>query len=233
MKKQTSVAIIGLLLLFPSLSYAGVIPTGDSIVPGPGASIIDGGLSTTYWNNDNGSNSNWEYIYNPPNGGRQFSWVNLAKEFTNLDPIDIQLSVDPSEGTTEYLFVENIYNNTGENWTDYHVLLGVGIGDDFESLTNFGFDFQGLDFDTPDADPAPAFVYVNNDLLLDDPLDITPIFATLFHGDQELTFQDGVFASPNIKPAILAFSFDVPDLGLPGRIRIHLAPISYGSILST
>ena len=65
---------------------------------------------------------------------------------------DYEFSVANSGGTTEYFFTTNVSNNSGVAWTDYHFQLGFGTGANFIPV-GVGF---GLDFDTPNGDPAPA-----------------------------------------------------------------------------
>lgn len=195
------------LLINPPQAFCGAF-LGDDVTYGAGASLSDGGLA--YTNDDNVSQSSWEYLYNPPNGGRTFSWLNIIKEFNNLDPIDIVFNVSPSGGTTEILLIENVFNNSGVDWSDYHVVLGTGTGDNFKPLSDADADFLGLDFDAPDFDPTPVFVYVDD--LQGDPLITQPVFNTLNHQSLSLFFGDGVFNANNTKDTVLAYAIDFPDL---------------------
>ncbi|MCL4814500.1 MAG: PEP-CTERM sorting domain-containing protein [Vicinamibacteraceae bacterium] len=65
---------------------------------------------------------------------------------------DFEFNVDNSGGVTEYFYSGNFLNNTGIVWTDFHFQLGFGTGADFV-LAPVGI---GLDFDTPNGDPAPT-----------------------------------------------------------------------------
>jgi hypothetical protein len=79
--------------------------------------------------------------------------------------LDYEFNVASSGGTTEYFFTTNVINNSGIAWADFHFQLGFGTGAAFEPA-GAGF---GLDFDTPDGDPAPsssAFPVLNHQATL-------------------------------------------------------------------
>jgi len=67
-----------------------------------------------------------------------------------FDILDYEFNIADSGGTTEYFFTTNVVNNSGIAWDDFHFQLGFGTGAAFVPV-GAGF---GLDFDTPDADPA-------------------------------------------------------------------------------
>jgi len=69
-----------------------------------------------------------------------------------FDILDYEFNIADSGGTTEYFFTTNVVNNSGVAWDDFHFQLGFGTGAAFVPVSA-GF---GLDFDTPDADPAPT-----------------------------------------------------------------------------
>lgn len=62
--------------------------------------------------------------------------VTLYKTFTSLLPIDVGfIYSDAPAGTSNsirFIFQEEVTNNTGLLWTDYHFQLGQGLGDEFE-----------------------------------------------------------------------------------------------------
>ncbi len=66
--------------------------------------------------------------------------------------LDYEFNLADSGGTTEYFFTTNVVNNTGIAWDDFHFQLGFGTGPNFVPVSA-GF---GLDFDTPEGDPAPT-----------------------------------------------------------------------------
>jgi len=52
------------------------------------------------------------------------SVVPVSKVFRTLDPISITYVVMNSGGTTKDLFSDTVFNQTGRDWTDYHIDLG-------------------------------------------------------------------------------------------------------------
>ncbi|NQU23146.1 MAG: PEP-CTERM sorting domain-containing protein [Candidatus Nealsonbacteria bacterium] len=69
--------------------------------------------------------------------------IRIFKEFTAMGPIDTQFSLEPGGASIMGLFIrEEITNNTGVAWGDYHFQLGFGLGDEF---TPSGVD-DGLSF---------------------------------------------------------------------------------------
>ena len=66
--------------------------------------------------------------------------------------LDYEFNLADSGGTTEYFFTTNVVNNTGIAWTDFHFQLGFGTGSNFVPVSAG----SGLDFDTPEGDPAPT-----------------------------------------------------------------------------
>lgn len=95
----------------------------------------------------------------------------LQKDYVGIGPIDIEFTVVPSGGTTEYSFVEGVQNSTGIDWTSYCMQLGFGVGDDFvPSPSGDGLDFDAPDYNSPfffepyGGAPFPD-VIVNEDLV--------------------------------------------------------------------
>ena len=75
--------------------------------------------------------------------------------------LDYEFNLADSGGTTEYFFTTNLVNNSGIAWDDFHFQLGFGTGAAFVPVAAG----VGLDFDTPDRDPAPtssAFPVLNH-----------------------------------------------------------------------
>lgn len=60
--------------------------------------------------------------------------VCTPKTFQELAPIDINVFVEPSGGTTEYLFTETVVNSTDAVWNGYNMAIG------FQSDNPFGED---------------------------------------------------------------------------------------------
>ncbi len=113
----------------------------------------------------------------------------VQKTFLSSDtPIDIVFNVDNSQGVTEYLFAEGVFNASGVAWNDYHIQLGTGTGDGFV-LANPAL---GLQFDST---PAPSSADFTSAVLL----------------PQTLAFSNGLI--PASSGLSLSFTVDVPDIG--------------------
>lgn len=138
----------------------------------------------------------------PPTNPNNDNWVGpspnlveiLQKHYIGLGPIDIEFTVAPSGGTTEYHFREGVQNSTGLDWTTYCMQLGYGTGADF-TLSPAG---DGLDFDAPDYDSPVSF----------SPYGASGPFPTVVVGEDLIEASGGVqsgYAEP------FFFSIDVPD----------------------
>jgi hypothetical protein len=112
------------------------------------------------------------------------------KHYVGIGPVDIEFTVVPSSGVTEYAFVEGVQNDTGIPWTDYHIQLGFGMGAAFMPSPPG----DGLDFDAPDYDS---------------PFSFAP-FTTVVVGEDDVDAYGGVIPSPMfVSPFV--FHVDVPD----------------------
>ncbi|MBD2343569.1 PEP-CTERM sorting domain-containing protein [Anabaena subtropica] len=109
-------------------------------------------VATPSPNNDNSITPSPNQILNFP--GLSCS----PKNFQAIAPIDTQLFVSPSGGTTEYFITETVVNNTSSIWNGFKFQIGFGINDNFAPpeliLVPFGFaipdfDFNGLGSDVP------------------------------------------------------------------------------------
>lgn len=109
--------------------------------------------------------------------------------FNSLGTLDVEFVAVNSGGTTEYRFTQFLVNNTGQTWTDFHLELGFGLGDEFvrSSLSDL------LDFDTPDIDPVAT----------------SSSFATLIHQPETLDWSDG--SVPAVSSTAFTFAIDLPD----------------------
>ena len=90
------------------------------------------------------------------------------KRFDFPDYIDIQFTVLPSDGVTEYQVSEFVDNNTGSPWGSYRMQLGFGTGVDFVlSALNDGLDFDFPTYDTPPTSAAfPTVLTPDEDQLV-------------------------------------------------------------------
>jgi hypothetical protein len=100
---------------------------------------------------------------------------------------EVEFAVSNSGGATEYFISQNLFNLTGQTWTGYRYELGFGRGSSFVAASG------ALDFDLPNADPAPT----------------SSRFAVLTHQPQSLEWSGGT--TPDLVAAAFTFSIDVPD----------------------
>jgi hypothetical protein len=202
--------------------------------------IVDAGLPdsveelirfTEIENNDN-VEFTFEDLINSEEPPEDFNWVLLVKEFDSLEPIDIPFLVEDSGGVTEYLFIEGIINATEEDWLDFHLEIGVEMDEEFVKMSEFDSQNYGLDFDTPDNDPTPAFFrIIEGGEGEDDTVD--PVFNSVDHLQDQLAFYNGVLPPLDELNDVedlpfVAFSIDVPDV--PEEYREELED-SYEFIL--
>ena len=116
------------------------------------------------------------------------------KNYVGIGPVDLVFTVTNTGGTTEYLFTEGVYNNTGVTWSGYHLELGFGHDAGFvHSPSGDGLDFDAPSYNSPfNFNPSPGFFPT-----------VTPT-------------EDDVFASGGVMPNLsfagyFRFSVDVPD----------------------
>ena len=113
------------------------------------------------------------------------------KAFGVSDYIDMDFTLADSGGTTEYVLVEGLGNNTADTWTGYRIVLGFGLGASFVESTAG----DGLDFDAPDYD-SPTVLAV-------------PFFSTVTTTEDEILLSDGAMGPLTFSNLI--FTVDVPD----------------------
>lgn len=185
--------VVALLL---SSASAGTITHPLDLPPGPAPTVSGPGLglgvvpivSTLSPNNDNQTG-----------GGLLDNNIDVnLKRFDRNDYIDIEFTVRPSAGTTEYRVVEFVDNNTGVPWSSYTVQLGFGTGGAFApSGGAFGLDFDAGGFDPPPSSTAMAITTTTPDTL---------VFSG-FHGAGAQQYN---------------FRIDVPDFPVPGPMTFVL-----------
>ena len=92
------------------------------------------------------------------------------KNYIAVGPVDIVFSVTNSGGVSEYLFKEGVFNNTGLNWSGYHIELGFGFDAGFvKSLPGDGLDFDAPDYNSPfNFAPSPGFFFPTVSVTEDD-----------------------------------------------------------------
>ena len=81
------------------------------------------------------------------------------KNYVAVGPVDLVFDVTDTGGVTEYDIKEGVFNNTGLNWTGYHIELGFGHDATYvKSLSGDGLDFDAPDHNSPlFFNPAPGF----------------------------------------------------------------------------
>ena len=150
-------------------------------VSGPGLGFASVAFTSTLSpNNDN-----------VPSGLADNNITVPLKRFDFADYIDIEFSLAPSGGVTEYQVSEFVDNNSGVPWSSYTMQLGTGTGANFQlSALN-----DGLDFDSPTYDLPPT----------------SGAFPTVNAPDEDqLVFSGGAGHGGGAQPYV--FRIDVPDL---------------------
>ncbi len=148
-----------------------------------------------------------------------YNAISIGKYFETMDPIDIYFGLEPSGGTNEYLFVEEIYNYSNETWRGYEIELGLwGEGVGYVSLSDSGVAdlFPGLDFDAPDQDMTPTlfrWAYADEESEEWTPPWIEEIASASVHSDDNILFEGFEYTmDPETEEPIYAiFALDVPD----------------------
>jgi hypothetical protein len=132
MLRNASFGFFGLLALtllcfaLPGAGFAGTITSatmfGTEAGTGPGLGTVDiPVIDTPNPNNDN---------VTPPSEIDNNIVVPI-KKFSFNGYIDMQFNTDFTDGTSEYLVLESIDNDTGVPWSGFRMELGYGVGDDF------------------------------------------------------------------------------------------------------
>jgi hypothetical protein len=172
---------VAVILLFRGAAFGGTILSSPIVTSGPGLGIASvPAVITVQANNDNV----------PADNRLDNNLVVPFKRFDHDDFIDIQFTVAPSEGFTEYQVSEFVDNNTGLPWTSYKMQLGFTVGGVFTpSIAN-----DGLDFDAPNYDTLPN----------------SGAFSTFATPDEDQLVFSGGLHGAGAQP--YNFRIDVPDL---------------------
>jgi hypothetical protein len=190
-----------LLTTFGLMSEAATIANVNTFsLPGFSTGSLSPGLPTSP-NNDNVSAAS-------PNVISYSIFFNSG----GLGSADLEFNLNNSGGTTEYWVAPSgfgVVNNTGFSLTGFLVELGFGVGSNF--VRSGAAD--GLDFDTPDRDPAPSSV----------------AFPSLVQDVDTLRWSGAVVGLGQIGAS---FAIDVPD-GLQNvhpsgvnRFTVRLTPVA-------
>lgn len=160
---------------------SGYTPFGPNAGTGPGLGTVSvPAIVTTAQNNDN----------SPTPGAFDNNIIVPVKRFDANGYIDIEFSVTPTQGVTEYQFFESVDNNTGSPWSSHTMILGYGVGANFVASTAG----DGLDFDSPNYDLAPTSSAL--------PVVLTP-------NEDTLVFSGGIQGTG---AETYQFRIDVPDV---------------------
>jgi hypothetical protein len=116
------------------------------------------------------------------------------KHYTGIGPVDLVFDVSNTGGVTEYYFTEGVFNDTGLNWSAYHLELGFGHGTGFvASAPGDGLDFDAPTFNSPfQFNPSPGF------------------FPTVSATEDDIYASGGVMANLTFA-GYFRFPVDVPD----------------------
>lgn len=150
---------------------------------------------------------------NVTTAGPNLIHISIVFNTDGLGPVDMEFALANSAGATEYRVVPagiGLVNNTGSPFTGFLAELGFGTGSSFVRSVVA----DGLDFDTPDNNPAPTL----------------PAFAALTQDTDSLRWSGGTI--PSGAGFSIGFSLDVPD-GLQAfhpdgvnRFTLRLTPVS-------
>ncbi len=158
--KQISKALITTLaisLFLPEVAQSRIV---DGISSSTGAGLgerlciqVQTPVDTPLSNNDNSVSSSSNQILN-------FPGISCSLTFQAVAPIDTQLSVLPSGGTTEYFLAETVVNQTNSTWDGFSFSIGFGSGDNFSPpeliLVLPGLAIPVFDFNGSTSDPQPT-----------------------------------------------------------------------------
>jgi hypothetical protein len=168
------------VLAFVAVVASAVPGFGATIAIGttsfPGSSTGTTSVSTTSPNNDNST-------------GTSPNTVVYSLFQNTFGQIEVEFLATNSGGTTDYRFVQSLFNTAGPTWHGFSLELGYGTGANFvRSGAN-----DGLDFDSPTFDPTPN----------------SNRFPTVNTGTDTLVFSGGTVNQ--FQTTALNFHIDVPD----------------------
>ena len=115
------------------------------------------------------------------------------KHYIGIGPVDIEFTVVPTGGVTEYTIIEGVSNSTGFDFTEYRMELGFGMGAGFvQSAPGDGLDFDAPDYNLPTS-LAPFFTTVT-------------VTEDVISASGGISLPNGAFTIPYFQ-----FAIDVPD----------------------
>jgi hypothetical protein len=153
--------------------------------------------------------------------------VNL-KRFDFNDYIDMEFTVRPSQGTTEYRVVEFVDNNTGIPWSGYQVQLGFGTGAAFVPVSSLALppalDFDALTYDSAPSSPGSIVTTLSPDLI---------VFTGLHGaGAKQYEFRIDVPNLPTSLPGIIdKFTLRQTPIPIPEPTSVALLALAFVGVL--
>jgi hypothetical protein len=176
-----------------SAASAGTIAASPApVASGPGLGLVSvAAILSPNPNNDNQTGG----------GASDNDLVIALKRFDSNGPIDLVLTVTPSDGVTEYKVTEFVDNNSGVNWSSYKMQLGTGTGTSFVLSPST----DQLDFDAPNFDLPPT----------------SGAFGTVAKSTDELVFSGG---SQGSGAQQYTFRLDIPDLSQTSTFTLRQIP---------
>jgi len=145
-----------------------VSPDGAPAILGNGVLTVSG-IAVT------GTAGNWRLATSA-----QPNELTVSKTATDLDPFDMQITV--AGGGVLRQILEDVINTTDEDWADYHMLLGFGLGPEFVP-----------------SEPGDGLGFADA---------LSQAFPGLAISEDELSFDRGIV--PIGEPADFALSIEVP-----------------------
>jgi hypothetical protein len=147
------------------------------------------------------------------------------KAYNAIGPVDLEFTVVPSGGVTEYVLNEGVSNGTGIGWSSYRLELGFGVGSAF-AISPSGDD---LDFDAPDFNSGTSFV---------------AFYPSFTETEDVIVATGGFFPNGGFTTPLFRFSVDVPDgisaftirqipIAVPEPAAIALLAMSLAPCLAT
>jgi hypothetical protein len=179
MRIHQSIFAVGsmLALAHATAARAGIITAGDVRLPPFSTGSVGPFGANPAPNNNNAA-------------AQSANMISYSIFFNSPGFAEVEYVTGDSGGTTEYFISQNLLvNNSGVVWAGFRFELGFGTDSDFVRAPAG----VALDFDVPDADPAP----------------FSSVFTNIDHQPNVITWSGGTV--PFVRPVAFRLSIDVPD----------------------